>query len=101
MLRMIKLFATALLLSIITACAATPTSESTGQYLDSAAVTAKVKAELVDKLGAKGFTIKVKTYKDQVQLSGFVNSAVIKQRAGIIAGNVEGVRHVRNDLIVK
>ncbi|ASQ45313.1 BON domain-containing protein [Legionella clemsonensis] len=101
MLKIIKLFTITLLITLIAACAATPTTESTGQYLDSAAITAKVKAELVDKLGAKGFAIKVKTYKDLVQLSGFVNSAVIKQRAGVIAGNVEGVKHVRNDLIVK
>ncbi|WED43674.1 BON domain-containing protein [Legionella cardiaca] len=101
MLRTLKLFAIVGLISIIAACSATPTSESTGQYLDSSAITAKVKTELVDKLGAKGFAIKVTTYKDEVQLSGFVNSAVIKQRAGIIAGNVDGVRHVRNALIVK
>ncbi|KTC86304.1 BON domain-containing protein [Legionella brunensis] len=101
MLRMIQLFVMSLLASIIIACAASPTSESTGQYLDSSAITAKVKAELVDKLGAQGFAIKVNTYKHEVQLSGFVNSSVVKQRAGIIAGNVDGVGHVRNALIVK
>ncbi|KTD13383.1 BON domain-containing protein [Legionella jamestowniensis] len=101
MLKIIKLFISSLLITFIVACTATPTRESTGQYLDSAAITAKVKAELIDKLGAKGFSIKVKTYKDLVQLSGFVNSAVIKQRAGIIAGRVDGVKRVRNDLIVK
>lgn len=101
---MLKLFRSliiCLLASAIMSCAATSTSESTGQYLDSSAVTAKVKAELIDKLGTKGFAIKVKTYKGNVQLSGFVNSSLIKQRAGSIARNVEGVKYVRNDLLIK
>ena len=83
------------------ACAATPTSESTGEYLDSSTVTAKVKAKLVDKLGASGFAIKVKTFKDEVQLSGFVNTLTIKQKAGNIAANVSDVRLVRNNIVVK
>ncbi|HAU1151876.1 TPA: BON domain-containing protein [Legionella pneumophila] len=86
---------------IIIACAASPLSESTGEYLDSSTTTAKVKASLVDELGTIGFAVKVKTYKDQVQLSGFVDSQRIKQRAGIIAAGVDGVKSVRNDLIIK
>ncbi|HAT1823157.1 BON domain-containing protein [Legionella pneumophila] len=86
---------------IIIACAASPLSESTGEYLDSSTTTAKVKTSLVDQLGTTGFAVKVKTYKDQVQLSGFVDSQKIKQRAGIIAAGVDGVKSVRNDLIIK
>ncbi len=85
----------------LVACAATPTSESTGEYLDSSAITAKVKAKLVDGLGTTGFSIKVKTFKDEVQLSGFVNSPAIKKKAGIIAADVSDVRLVRNNIIVK
>ncbi|WP_040916283.1 BON domain-containing protein [Legionella tunisiensis] len=88
-------------LLIMVACSATSTSESTGQYLDSAALTAKVKTELVDKLGAKGFTISVRTYKGEVQLSGIVSNLITKQRAAAIAANVDGVRRVRNSLLVE
>jgi len=83
------------------ACGSSSFKESTGEYLDSSAVTAKVKARLFDMLGSEVFAIKVKTYKDWVQLSGFVNSDVIKRRAGIIADNTVGVKYVQNDLIVK
>jgi len=86
---------------VIIACTATPTVESTGEYLDSSAITAKVKANLVEKLGTQGFAVTVKTYKDEVQLSGFVNSNNIKRRAGVIAGKTSQVKRVRNDLIVK
>ena len=82
-------------------CGSTTVRESTGEYLDSTAVTTKVKARLFDMLGSDAFAIKVKTYKDWVQLSGFVNSESTKRRAGIIADNTIGVKYVRNDLIVK
>lgn len=75
--------------------------ESTGEYLDSTAVTTKVKTRLIDALGSRALAIKVKTYKDEVQLSGFVNSENIKNQAGIITDNTVGVVRVRNDLIVK
>ncbi|MCC5791540.1 MAG: BON domain-containing protein [Legionellaceae bacterium] len=89
------------ILALLVACAATSTSESTGEYLDSAAITTKVKAKLVDVLGTSGFAIKVKTFKDEVQLSGFVDNPVIKARAGKIAANVADVRLVRNNIVVK
>lgn len=86
---------------MIASCSASPHEESAGQYLDSSTTTTKVKASLVDQLGTSGFAVKVKTYKDQVQLSGFVDTARIKQRAGAVAAGVDGVRSVQNDLIVK
>ena len=64
-------------------------------------MTAKVKTNLVDQLGTKGFAIKVISYKNEVQLSGYVDSAVIKRRAGTIAANTIDVKRVRNDLIIK
>lgn len=101
MLKPFKLFFLTIVMMVLVSCGAAPTQESTGQYIDSAAITAKVKTNLIDQLGAKGFAIKVKTYKDEVQLSGFVDSAVTKRHAGMIAANTIDVRRVRNSLIVK
>ncbi|MDP3561409.1 MAG: BON domain-containing protein [Legionellaceae bacterium] len=101
MLRKIKLSALAIVVLGITACGSTSVRESTGEYLDSTAVTTKVKARLLDALGSKALAIKVKTYKDEVQLSGFVNTDRIKTQAGVIADNTVGVNRVQNDLIVK
>lgn len=86
---------------LLSACGATAVRESTGEFIDSTAITTKVKANLLDHLGSKGLSIQVKTFKDEVQLSGFVNSLTIKQRAGAIAMNTQDVTKVRNDLIVK
>jgi osmotically-inducible protein OsmY len=102
MLNLTKYFIVAILVASLTACGGSSLSESTGEYLDSTAVTTKVKGRLVDMLGAKAaLSIKVKTYKNNVQLSGFVNNRLIKQRAGIIAYNTVGVKQVKNNLIVK
>ena len=101
MLRAIKLAVLAIITAVIFGCAGTETSESTGQYLDSSVVTAKVKADLLDRLGKNSLSIKVKTFKDEVQLSGFVNNEYVKRRAGEIASKVGDVKSVRNDLIVK
>ncbi|WP_035893556.1 BON domain-containing protein [Legionella oakridgensis] len=101
MLRVLKLITITALALVIIACVATPQQESTGEYLDSSVITGKVKAKLLDNLGSEGFAVKVKTYKDEVQLSGFVDNTEIKQRAGIIAASVEDVKRVRNDLIIK
>ena len=55
----------------------------------------------MDELGTSGFAIKVKTYKDVVQLSGFVDNDRIRKRAGVIASGVTGVKSVSNALVVK
>ncbi len=77
------------------------THETVGEYIDNSVITTKVKAALLDEPSLKSFQISVKTYKDIVQLSGFVDSAQSVRRAGEVALGVQGVSSVRNDLIVK
>lgn len=87
--------------TLATGCASTPTRESTGEYVDDAAITAKVKAAFVkDKLVEAG-DVSVETFKGVVQLSGFVDTAEQKARAGQIAAGVNGVRDVSNHIAVK
>ena len=82
-------------------CASTKTQESTGEYIDDSVITSKVKAEILGDEHLKSLQIGVETHKGVVQLSGFVNSADAKRRAGEVASRVKGVSGVRNDLIVK
>ena len=90
-----------LVLAVIAGCATTRTQESSGEYVDSSVITAKVKAAIYDDKTLKVFDISVETFKDVVQLSGFVNSAEIRERAAVVASRVSGVKSVKNDLIVK
>lgn len=101
MCRIVKNYLLALLVALsVVACSAAPGTESTGEFIDSSTSTTRIKAQLLDALGAKAFAIQVKTFKDEVQLSGFVTSSYVKKRAGIIAGMDAGRRRVRNDLVV-
>ena len=89
------------LMTIFLGCAATQTSESTGQYIDDSAITTKVKTAIFNDATLKTLQISVETFKGEVQLSGFVNSAQNVRKAGEVARSVKGVVSVRNNLIVK
>ena len=90
-----------LMLITLVACASTPTRESTGEYVDDSVITTKVKALLAKDDFLKSFQISVETYRGVVQLSGFVNSQQTVDKAAQIARSVQGVKSVKNDLIVK
>ena len=94
-------FLVVLVLAMMAGCASTRTQESTGQYVDDSSITAKVKADILGDPALKVFDIGVETFKGVVQLSGFVNSAEIRNRAAEVAGRVSGVKSVKNSLIVK
>lgn len=83
------------------ACAPTATRQSTGEYVDDAAVTARVKTALINEPGIKATAINVETYRGVVSLSGFVDSTDMAQKAVSAAQKVGGVRSVKNDMRVK
>lgn len=99
--RILKFLVCIGLITAFLGCAATRTHESTGQYVDDSVITTKVKAAIFDEATLKTLQINVKTFKGEVQLSGFVDSAQSVKKAGEIAGSVKGVLSIKNDLIVK
>ena len=82
-------------------CASTSSQESTGQYVDDSAITAKVKTAIFNEPSLKVAQINVETYKSVVQLSGFVDSTADIYTAGSVARSVKGVASVKNDLRLK
>ena len=82
-------------------CASTAKSESTGQYVDDTAITAKVKAAIFEQPTLKSAEINVETFKGVVQLSGFVTSQENVNTAMATARTVNGVSSVKNDMRVK
>jgi osmotically-inducible protein OsmY len=85
----------------LSACAATDTKESTGQYVDNSVLTAKVKTAIFNEPSLKSSEISVETYKGEVQLSGFVSSIEQTKKAVEVAKGVPGVTSVKNDMRVK
>lgn len=82
-------------------CAGTRMSQSTGEYIDDAAITTKVKAAMVRDPIVSALQVGVDTFKGTVQLNGFVDTPEQKSRAEQIARNVPGVTAVQNKLTVK
>ncbi len=87
--------------SLAGGCAATATKESTGEYVDDATITTKVKAAFVKDELVKAIDVKVETFKGVVQLSGFVNTSAEKAQAGYLAAGISGVTNVKNNITVK
>jgi hyperosmotically inducible protein len=88
----------ALTLVTMVGCAATATKESTGQYVDDAAITAKVKAVILDQPNLKSFDIHVATFNGMVYLWGVVASQTTIDEALSVTRSVAGVKSVRNDM---
>jgi osmotically-inducible protein OsmY len=75
--------------------------QTAGEVVDDSVVTAKVKAKLIDDPVTKAYEINVETFKGNVQLSGFVDSAEAVSRATQLAKDVGGVKDVKNSLQVR
>ncbi len=96
-----------LLISIIltfflAACAGNENTRSTGQTLDDAAITARVKNAIAVSQGLRdAASINVDTYRGVVSLAGFVNNAQEARAAGLAASRVNGVDRVVNNLQLK
>ena len=82
-------------------CAGSRTRETTGEYVDDSVITTKVKTALLVDPDVKSLDLGVETFKGVVQLSGFVNNAEQARKAVEIARSVQGVKSVKNSLVVK
>lgn len=90
---------TALALSF--GCASSGKQSSTGEYVDDSVITSKVKTRLIEDQALKAFQIDVETFRGDVLLSGFVDSPEQISKAVEVAKSVDGVKAVKNSLIVK
>jgi osmotically-inducible protein OsmY len=75
--------------------------EKAAEYSSDAAITTKVKAELLTEKGVPSTSISVETQKGVVHLTGAVENAEQIKKAGAIAAKVKGVKSVTNSLTVK
>jgi len=81
---------------------ANTSKSSTERYFDDAALTTKVKAELVKDVGARAATeVSVTTERGVVQLAGFASSRDEADRAVAAAKQVSGVQDVKDDIRIK
>lgn len=101
--RTTALLAPALVALLIAAsgCAVTRGQESTGAYLDDAAITTAVKARFVENKEVDASSIRVETLNGTVMLSGFAKNGTEKTTAESLAWKVKGVQQVKNEIAVR
>jgi len=98
---MLKRFSAFLIAAFIVSavgCATQSEPQSPGAYMSDSWITTKVKSAILSEPSLKVMQINVETYKGQVQLSGFVDSAASKAKAVEVARAVEGVTSVKDDM---
>ena len=66
--------------------------------MDDSVITTKVKAAMLADPATKVLQVNVETYKGAVQLSGFVESQAVANRAVEVTRGVAGVTSVKNDM---
>ena len=76
-------------------------ASATGEFLDDAAITTRVKAAMLAEPALGALAIDVDTHSGVVSLSGTVDSQRDRQRAAEIAAAVPSVKGVENRLVVK
>lgn len=93
--------ATAASLVVTAGCAVTRKQETVGAYIDDAAITTSVKAKMVEDKSVDASAISVETLNGTVQLSGFAKSAGEKAQAEVLARRANGVKDVKNSIVVR
>lgn len=92
---------TAVALLTTAGCAVTRDQSTVGQYVDDSTITTSVKAKFVENKQVAASSISVETLNGTVQLSGFAKNENERETAAEIARKVNGVKHVKNDIIVR
>ena len=84
-----------------TGCAVIRGQESVGAYIDDATITTQIKSRFVASKAVDAASIYVETLKGTVLLSGFAKNPEERSVAERIARDVNGVKVVRNEIIVR
>jgi len=82
-------------------CASSGTGEKTGEYVDDAWITTKVKSELIAENDTKARNINVDTSGGKVTLTGTAETWQESEKAAEIARGIKGVTAVQNDIRIE
>jgi len=77
------------------------TGSTLGQNIDDTNITTEIKARLAAEKAATLTRVHVETQQGTVYLTGIVPTEALKTRAGEVAGKIQGVRQVVNNIKVQ
>ncbi len=99
--RSIAILATATLMGIATGCTVASGQKTAGEFVDDSIISTRVRAALIEDPQVKFREVQVESFKGVVQLSGFVGTRAEKNRAAELTRSIDGVREVKNDILVR
>jgi hyperosmotically inducible periplasmic protein len=99
--RTLTAVATALAVLTAVGCTVSRGQQTAGAYIDDATVTAQVKSRMLENPNVAGTSISVETLNGTVMLSGFAKSTAEKDTAERIARDVNGVKTLKNQIVVR
>ena len=73
---------------------------SSGDIAKDLKIKTKITANVIDKMGSEVVSINVDVYEQDVMLTGSVETAKQKSKAGAVAKAVEGVKKLYNEIVV-
>ena len=82
-------------------CAVVRQQETVGAYVDDTTITTQIKSRMAANPAVSALAISVETLKGEVQLSGFAKTSNERAKAESIAREINGVKRVRNDIVVR
>ena len=82
-------------------CAVVRQQETVGAYVDDTTITTQIKSRMAANPAVSALSIGVETLKGEVQLSGFAKTTNERATAESIAREINGVKRVRNDIVVR
>ena len=95
----LKTLVSAVAFGLVLGCAGA--GQKTGEVIDDAAITAKVKTAFAKDPDVSALKVNVDTDKGYVTLKGEVKSNLERNKAAQLARNIEGVKGVTNQLTVR
>lgn len=88
-------------LTMLPGCAVTRGQSTVGEYVDDATITTKIKAKFAEAKTVGATSINVQTLNGEVILSGFAKNSTEKVDAERLARDTNGVKAVRNEIVVR
>ena len=102
--KLIQIIATATFAAVTlfsAGCAVVRQQETVGAFVDDTTITTQIKSRMAANPAVSALAISVETLKGEVQLSGFAKTSNERATAESIAREINGVKRVRNDIVVR
>ena len=92
---------TAVVLLTTLGCAVKRGQETVGAYIDDTGITTLIKSRFAEDKQVDATSIRVETLNGTVMLSGFAKSSTERSTAENIARRVNGVKSVKNEIVIR